>query len=170
MEPDAVVPATFGIGTKILLDPDTAKQLVAAGKVAYDGADYRVYMRPLRDYPSEYKGLRENFLAVGRSIVEVDRLEGLNAITKQSTEATIQLHKARTALINEDLGNLKKETAALTAYDSQLRQRVTAANAERAALLDYINKAAAAVTQFQLEALQKVNSRIAAQEQAAAAQ
>jgi len=170
MEPDAVVPATFGIGTKILLDPDTAKQLVAAGKVAYDGADYRVYMRPLRDYPSEYKGLRENFLALNRAIVEVDRLEGLNAITKQSTEATIQQHQAKTALINEDLGNLKKETAALTAYDSQLRQRVSAVNAERAALLDYINKAAAAVTQFQMEALQKVNSRIAAQEQAAAAQ
>lgn len=170
MEPDAVVPATFGIGTKILLDPDTAKQLVAAGKVELDGPNYRVYMRPLRDYPSEFKGLRENFLSVGRSIVEVDRLEGLNAITKQSTEATIKQHEARTALINEDLVNLKKETAALTTYEGQLRQRVTAANTERAALLDNINKAATALTQFQMEALKKVNSRIAAQEQAAAAQ
>jgi len=169
MEPEVVMPATFGIGTKILLDPDTAKSLVAAGKVEYDGANYRVYMRPLRDYPSEYKRLRENFLGVGMSIVEVDRLEGLNAITKQSTEATIKQHEARTALIKEDLANLKKETAALTVYEAQLRQRVAAVRSERLALLDNINKTAAAITQFQMEALKKVNSRIATQDQAAAA-
>lgn len=169
MEVEAEIPATFGIGTKILLDPDSAKKLVDAGKVEYDGANYRVYMRPLRDYPSEYKRIRENFIDLGRAIAEVDRLEALNAITKQSAEATIQQHQARTALINEDLANLKKETAALAAYETQLRQRVTAVHGERQALLDNINKTAAAITQFQMEALKKVNSRIAAQEQAAAA-
>lgn len=167
---EIVTPATFGIGTKILLDPDTAKQLVTAGKVEYDGANYRIYMRPLRDYPSEYKRIRENFVSLGMAIAEVDRLEGLNAITKQSTEATIKQHEARTALIKEDLANLKKETAALVAYDAQLRQRVTAVRGERLALLDYINKSAAAITQFQMEALRKVNSRIALEAQAAASE
>jgi hypothetical protein len=170
IEPDAETPASFRRGSKILLDPDSAKQLVAAGKVEYDGADYRVYMRPLRDYPSEYKRLRENFLSVNMAIAEVERLEALNAITKQSTEATIAQHQARTALINEDLANLKKETAALTAYEAKIRQRLSAAQTERLALLDNINKTAAAITQFQMEALRKVNEQIAIQEQASASE
>ncbi len=167
-EPAAALPTTFGIGTKIVLDPDTAKQLVAAGKVVYDGDNYRVYMRPLRDYPNEYNRIRQNVSTIRAAIAEVERLEKLNAQTIASTEATIKQHEARTALVNEDLGNLKKETTALTAYDAQIRQRTAALRAEEAALLKNIAQTAAAITQFQMEALRKVNSRISAQDQAAA--
>lgn len=169
MPAEEVLPATFGLGTKILLDPDTAKQLVGTGKVEYDGADYRVYMRPLRDYPSEYKRIRENFVDLTAAIGQIERLEALNATTKASTEATIKHHEARTALINEDLANLKKETAALAGYETQIRQRVAGLQKEQRTLLDNISKLAAAVTQFQMEALRKVNSQISAQDQAAAA-
>ncbi|MGC4002451.1 MAG: hypothetical protein QM811_04635 [Pirellulales bacterium] len=156
------------VGGKAILPIAAAEELIAAGKAELDGADYRVYQRPLRDFPNGYQHDIEARKRVEQSIAETDRLIALNAATNASTAATIEIHKTRIKALEQDAENLKKETAVLDGYITSLRQSAVALRQRRDALETGIENAAVQVAQLQLEAVRKINARLQAQESAAA--
>jgi hypothetical protein len=150
-----------------LVDPVTADALVKAGIAQYapnradEGLPSHVYMRPLNDYPSAFRNVRNELISTQLAIAELDRqIKAVQEAIKLAQD-TERIRKEEAARRTEDLKRLAFEADTMQKLHDAWAQSTKAARDEAESLKQSIGSQAEELARLQLQAAQATGQRAA---------
>jgi hypothetical protein len=151
-----------------LFDPQTAEDLVKKGVAQYapnrpdENLPSHVYMRPLHDYPAEFRNVRNELIATELSIAELDRqIKAIQEAIKLAQESE-RIRKEEAARRAQDLEKFTFEANTMQKLHDDWAQAAKAAQGEIESLKQSIGARAQQLANAQLKAAQATGRRAAA--------